>query len=63
MKRYKIFIYGFLFLFSTNIFAQGKDLSLNDALNFALEGNDLINASKQQKEFAKYEKKAAKGNI
>ena len=63
MKRYKIFIYGFLFLFSTNVFAQGKDLSLNDALNFALEGNDLINASKQQKEFAKYEKKAAKGNM
>ena len=63
MRLYKFFLYIFCLLFSANVFADTKDLSLNDALNFALQNNDLINASKQQKEFAKYEKKAAKGNI
>ena len=65
MNLFKSFIYVFIFcsLFLTNSFAQETNLSLNDALNFALQNNDLINASKQQKEFAKYEKKAAKGNM
>ena len=63
MRIRKILFFVFPFFFSISVFADTNDLSLNDALNFALQNNDLINASKQQKEFAKYEKKAAKGNM
>ncbi len=60
IKNFLVQIFFVFFVFG-NLYAQENFLTLSQALNAAIENNELIKASEKSKEFSKYELKSAKG--